>query len=54
MGTIQFEVSNFETAYNAFLRQPALYKFMMISHYAYLVFKLPGPRGVISIRGDIK
>jgi hypothetical protein len=27
--------------------------FMAISHYAYLVLKMPGPRGVISIRGDI-
>jgi hypothetical protein len=54
MGTIQFEVSNFETAYNTFLRLPTLYRFMMIPHYAYLVLKLPGPRGVISIRGDVK
>jgi hypothetical protein len=27
--------------------------FMAISHYAYLVLKMSGPRGVISIRGDI-
>jgi hypothetical protein len=26
----------------------------VILHYAYLVLKMPGPRGVISIRGDIK
>jgi hypothetical protein len=51
---IQFEVADFETAYNAFLGRPALTKFMAISYYAYLVLKMPGPRGVISIRGDIK
>jgi hypothetical protein len=27
---------------------------MVIPHYAYLVLKMPGPHGVISIRGDIK
>jgi hypothetical protein len=27
---------------------------MGIPHYAYLVLKMPGPHGVISIRGDIK
>jgi hypothetical protein len=52
--SIQFEVADFETAYNAFLGQPALTKFMAISHYTYLVLKIPGPCGVISIRGDVK
>jgi hypothetical protein len=52
--TIQFEVTDFETTYNAFLGWPTLSKFMMIPHYAYLVLKMPGPRGVISIRGDVK
>jgi hypothetical protein len=41
-------------AYNAFLGQPILSKFMVIPHYAYLVLKMPGLRGVISIRGDAK
>jgi hypothetical protein len=27
---------------------------MVIPHYAYLVLKMPGPHGFISIRGDIK
>jgi hypothetical protein len=52
--TIQFEVVDFETAYNAFLGWPALSKFLVIPYYAYLVLKMPGPCGVISIRGDIK
>jgi hypothetical protein len=47
-------VANFETAYNTFLGRPALTKFMVIPHYAYLVLKIPGPRGVISIKGDVK
>jgi hypothetical protein len=52
--TIQFEVTDFETTYNAFLGRPALTKFMAIPHYAYLVLKMPGPRGAISIRGGVK
>jgi hypothetical protein len=52
--TIQFEVTDFETAYNTFLGWPSLSKFMMIPHYAYLVLKMPGSRGVISIREDVK
>jgi hypothetical protein len=27
---------------------------MAIPHYAYLVLKIPGPHGVISVRGDVK
>jgi hypothetical protein len=52
--TIQFEVTNFETDYTAFLGRPVLSKFMAIPHYAYLVLKMLGPCGVISIRGDVK
>jgi hypothetical protein len=52
--TIQFEVTDFETVYNAFLGRPALSKFMEIPHYTYFILKMPGPRGVISIRGDVK
>jgi hypothetical protein len=40
--------------YNAFLKWVALTKFMAIPHYAYLILKMPGPHGVISIRGDVK
>jgi hypothetical protein len=52
--TIQFEVTNFETTYNAFLGRPALSMFMAIPHYAYMVLKMRGPRGIISITGDVK
>jgi hypothetical protein len=51
---IQFEVADFETTYNTFLGRPTLSKFMAIPHYAYLVLKLLGPHGVISIRADVK
>jgi hypothetical protein len=51
---LQFEVADFEMAYNAFLGWSALSKFMAITHYAYLLLKMPGPHGVISIWGDTK
>jgi hypothetical protein len=47
-------VADFETVYNALLGRQTFTKFMVIPHYAYLVLKMPGPHGVISIRGDIK
>jgi hypothetical protein len=49
--SILFEVTNFETAYNTFLGQQALSKFMAIPQYAYLVLKMPGQWSVISLRG---
>jgi hypothetical protein len=51
---MQFEVADFKISYNAFLGRPALTKFMTIPHYAYLVLKMSGPNGVISIKGDVK
>jgi hypothetical protein len=34
--------------------QPTLSKFMVIPHYTYMVLKMPGPCGIISIRGDVR
>jgi hypothetical protein len=51
---MQFEPADFEMTYNAFHERPALTKFMVIPHYAYLVFKMSDANGVISIKGDAK
>jgi hypothetical protein len=51
---LQFEVANLKTTYGAVLGRLTLTKFMAIPHYSYLVLKMSGPDGVISIRGDIK
>jgi hypothetical protein len=40
METIQFELIDFETAYNAFLGRPSLSKFMAIPWYTYLFLKM--------------
>jgi hypothetical protein len=51
---MQFEIADFEMAYNTFLRRLTLTKFMTIPHYAYLVLKMLGPNDVISVKGDVK
>jgi hypothetical protein len=51
---IQFEVADFEIAYNAFLGRLVLAKFMVIPHYTYLVLKISDSNGLISIKGDVK
>nr|CAH66235.1 H0825G02.12 [Oryza sativa] len=40
--------------YNAIIGRTALAKFMAASHYAYLVLKIPGPKGTITIQGNAK
>jgi hypothetical protein len=51
---IQFEVAEFETLYHAILGRPTLAKFVDIPHYPYLLLKMPGPHGILSLRGDLK
>jgi len=51
---IKFEVANFESSYHAILGRPALAKFMAVPHYVYLVLKMPGKTGVLSLRGDLQ
>jgi hypothetical protein len=51
---IKFEVANFESSYHAILGRPALAKFMAVPHYVYLLLKMPGLSGVLTLRGDLK
>jgi hypothetical protein len=51
---IKFEVANFESSYDAILGCPALAKFMAVPHYVYLLLKMPGLSGVLTLRGDLK
>ena len=50
---INFYVADFDTAYHAILGRPALAKFMAVSHYAYLVLKMPSRVGVLSLRANL-
>ena len=48
---IWFEVVDLESPYHALLGRPALAKFMVVRHYAYLKMKMPGTKGIITISG---
>ena len=50
---IKFEVADFESSYHAILGRPALAKFMAVPHYVYLLLKMPGNTGVLSLHGDL-
>jgi hypothetical protein len=51
---IKFKVANFESFYHAILGRPAPAKFMAVPHYLYLLLKMPGLSGVLTLRGDLK
>ena len=48
----QFNVAEVNLPFNAIIGRPALYRFMAIAHYEYLVLKMPSPAGVLTVRGD--
>jgi hypothetical protein len=47
-------VANFKSSYHAILRRPVLAKFMAVTHYIYLLLKMPDKIGVLNFRGDLK
>jgi hypothetical protein len=47
---LMFEVANFDIGYNCILERPFLLKFMMVIHTTYATLKMPGPKGVITIK----
>ena len=51
---VTFDVPHFEIPYNAILGRPSLAKFMVSAHYAYMVIKMPGPQGPITVPIDME
>jgi hypothetical protein len=49
---LECEVMDCPSQYNAIMGQPAFAWCMIVPHYAYLVLKIPGPKGVIMITGS--
>ena len=49
--SVQFDVAEVNVPFNA-IGKPALYRFMAIAHYGYLVLKMSPPTGVLTMRGD--
>src|SRR5438105_8709028 len=51
---VTFDVPCFKLPYNAILGRPSLARFMASAHYAYMVVKIPGPQGPITVPLDLK
>jgi hypothetical protein len=49
---IEFQVIDWPSQYHTILGRPAYSRFMMVSHHTYLVLKMPGPKGVITVKGN--
>jgi hypothetical protein len=49
---VQFDVAKVNLPFNAIIGRPALYQFMAIAHYGYLVLKMSSPARVPTVRGD--
>jgi ribonuclease HI len=49
---VQFDVVEVNLPFNAIIGRPAMYQFMAIAHYGYLVLKIPSPAGILTVRGN--
>jgi hypothetical protein len=49
---VQFDVAEVNLPFNAIIGRLALYRFMAIAHYGYLILKMPSPAGILTVRGD--
>jgi hypothetical protein len=47
---LDFEVMDWPSQYHTILGRPAFSRFMVVSHYTYLVLKMPGPNGIITVK----
>ena len=52
MEPVIFDVAEYSLPYNAILGRPALAKFMAVTHVAYMMVKMSGPAGVITVKAD--
>jgi hypothetical protein len=51
---LDFEVMDWLSQYHAILGRPTFLRFMAVLHYTYLVLKMPGPNGIIIVKGSFK
>jgi hypothetical protein len=51
---LDFEVMDCPSQYHAILGRPAFLRFMVVPHYTYLVLKMPGPNGIITVKGSFE
>ena len=53
-GKLTFHIAPFQSGYQALLGREAFARFNAIPHYASLTLKMPGPRGIITVNGNIE
>ena len=51
---LTFDIAPFRSSYQALLGRTAFARFNAVSHYAYINLKMPGPRGIITVNGNIE
>jgi hypothetical protein len=51
---LRFKVASFYCGYNTIISRPGLAKFMAIPHYTYMILKMSGPQGIITVRTDFQ
>ena len=51
---LTFHIAPFQSGYKALLGREAFARFNAISYYASLMFKMPRPRGIITVNGNIE
>ena len=49
-----FDIVPFHSGYHALLGRTAFAHFNVVPHYAYLKLKMPRPRGVITVNGNME
>jgi hypothetical protein len=48
------EFMDWPSQYHAILGRPAFSRFMAVPHYTYLILKMPGPKGIITVKGSFE
>ena len=51
---LTFHIAPFQSGYQALLGREAFARFNAIPHYASLMLKMSGPRGIITVNGNIE
>jgi hypothetical protein len=49
---VRFDVTEVNLPFNSIFGRPALYRFMAVAHYGYLVLKMLSPAGVLTVHDD--
>jgi hypothetical protein len=50
--SVLFDITEVNLPFNAIISRLALYRFMVVAQYGYLVLRMPSPNDISKIRGD--